>query len=415
MVSISTATAPPVRTARSEAEQIDSLISQLVRSHNVDPATVRVAKAPLRICPLGAHIDHQLGRVTGITIDQSLLLAFAPSTNGAVHIESANFNTPVSFQLGDVPPYKARDWGNYIRGAVLALQNQGHPLEHGMVGVIGGEMPIGGLSSSAAVTIAYLLALAAVNQLNVPPEDNVGLVRYTENTYIGLKNGILDQSVILFSEHNHLTLIDCETFNIEQVPTRMNPNKFEALVVYSGVTHVLVGTDYNSRVAECQDATRELLTLAGQPVPDNPRLRHVNPDTFAAEGHRLPENLQRRATHYFGEMQRVSDGVSAWQNGDLQQLGQLINESGESSIKHYECGSPQLITLYEILRDTPGVYGTRFSGAGFRGCCIALIDPAARESIAEAVHSHYPVAHPAEADKYSIHFCQPDGRAGLLT
>ena len=311
MVSISTATAPPVLAARSEAEQIDSLIAQLTRNHNVDPATVRVAKAPLRICPLGAHIDHQLGRVTGITINQALLLAFAPSTNGAVHIESANFNTPVSFNLGNVPPYKPRDWGNYIRGAVLALQQQGHQLEHGLVGVIGGEMPIGGLSSSAAVTIAYLLALAAVNQLNVPPEDNVGLVRYTENKYIGLKNGILDQSVILFSEHNHLTLIDCETFDISQVPTNLNPNDFEVLVVYSGVTHVLVGTDYNSRVAECQAATRELLTLAKQPIPDNPRLRHVSPDIFATEGHRLPENLQRRATHYFGEMQRVSDGVSA--------------------------------------------------------------------------------------------------------
>ena len=104
----------------------------------------------------------------------------------------------------------------------------------------------------------------------------------------------------------------------------------------------------------------------------------------------------------------------AWQNGDLPQLRRLVSESGESSIKYYECGSPQLITLYEILRNTPGVYGTRFSGAGFRGCCIALINPAARQSIAEAVHRRYPVAHPAEADKYSIHFCQPDGRAGLL-
>ena len=297
MVSSSISTTLPIRTARPEAEQIDTLIAQLTRNHKVDPATVRVAKAPLRICPLGAHIDHQLGRVTGMTINQSLLLAFAPSTNGAVHIESANFNTPVSFQLGNVPPYQPRDWGNYIRGAVLALREQNHQFQHGLVGAIGGDMPIGGLSSSAAVTITYLLALAAVNQLDVPPEDNVGLVRYTENSYIGLNNGILDQSVILFSQHNHLTLIDCETFDISQIPTRLNPNDFEVLVVYSGVTHVLVGTDYNSRVAECQDATKALLILAGQPIPENPRLRHVSPEIFAAEGHRLPENLQRRATH----------------------------------------------------------------------------------------------------------------------
>jgi galactokinase len=93
-------------------------------------------------------------------------------------------------------------------------------------------------------------------------------------------------------------------------------------------------------------------------------------------------------------MQRVSDGLAAWQAGDLPRLGQLITASGESSIQCYESGSPQLITLYEILRDTPGVYGTRFSGAGFRGSCLALIDPAARDSIAEAVHGRYPTLHP---------------------
>jgi galactokinase/galacturonokinase len=98
----------------------------------------------------------------------------------------------------------------------------------------------------------------------------------------------------------------------------------------------------------------------------------------------------------------------------LQQFGQLVTESGESSIQQYQSGSPQLITLYEILRDTPGVYGTRFSGAGFRGCCIALTDPAARQTVAEAVHRRYPAEHPKEADIYSIHFCQPDGCAGLL-
>ena len=413
MFEISTTRKPPVHVARPEAERIEILTRQLTRNHQVDPSAIRVVKAPLRICPLGAHIDHQLGLVTGMTIDQSLLMAFAPTTDGTVHIESEDFNPPVSFNLNNVPPYAARDWGNYIRGAVLALRQQ-HQLKHGLVGVVGGEMPIGGLSSSAAVTITYLLALEAVNGLVMSPKENVDLVRFTENKYIGLNNGILDQSVILFSEHNHLTFIDCETVTVDQVPSPLQHGDFEILTVYSGVTKVLVGTDYNSRVAECQEAAELLLTYADQASVVDPRLRHVDPDIFTAEGHRLPTPLHRRATHYFGEMQRVIDGIQAWQNGNLNRLGQLVSESGESSIKYYECGSPQLITLYEILRDTPGVYGTRFSGAGFRGSCIALIDPAARETVAEAIHRRYPVEHPDEADVYSIHFCQPDGRAGLI-
>jgi galactokinase len=402
----------PVRIARPETEQIDLLVSQLKKRFAVNPADIRVVKAPLRISPLGAHIDHQLGIVTGMTIDQSILMAFVPTDNGTVHLESLNFNTPVSFRLTDVPPYRKGDWGNYIRGAVLALQ-QKQNLEQGLIGVVSGELPIGGLSSSAAVTIAYLLALEAVNRLTVSPTENIPLVRYTENIYIGLNNGILDQSVILSSYRDHLTTIDCLTFDIDHVSTRMT-DPLDILVVYSGVTHVLVGTDYNNRVAECQEATRQLLSYAGEAIPANPRLRHVNPELFHTEGHRLPENLHRRATHFFGEMQRVSDGITAWQAGDLTRFGELVTQSGESSIKYYESGSRQLITLYEILNQTSGVYGTRFSGAGFRGSCIALVDPAARQNIAEAVHKRYPVRHTNEAEIYSIHFCQPDGQATLL-
>lgn len=402
--------APPIRTTRPEAERVSVLIAQLKRHAQVDPAKIGVVRAPLRICPLGAHIDHQLGMVTGMTIDQSILMAFAPTNDSSVYVESHNFEPAVSFSLDHVPAYTPRDWGNYVRGAVLALQ-QTHPLQHGLIGVVDGEMPIGGLSSSAAVTIAYLLAFEAVNHLAESPERNVDLVRFTENQYIGLNNGILDQSVILFSDHDHLTFIDCQTVQVDQIPgLSTNNGKFEILVVYSGLTRVLVGTDYNNRVAECQEAARFLLR---QPDRPDARLRHVNPDIFFADGHNLPANLKRRASHYFGEMQRVQDGLAAWRTGDLSRFGQLMSESGQSSISNYECGSPQLITLYETLRETPGVYGTRFSGAGFRGNCLALIDPAARETIAEAIHRRYPAAHPNEATAYSIHFCQPDGRAHL--
>ena len=407
-----TSTAPPIRRSRPERDRIEALVAQLTRHNSVDPAAVRVVKAPLRICPLGAHIDHQLGPVTGMTIDESILLAFAPATDNTVYIESLNFDHPQSFTLNEVPPYQPRDWGNYVRGAVLALQRD-FPLKRGLVGVIGGNMPIGGLSSSAAVTIAYLLALEAINELEVSPKANISLVRYTENEYIGLNNGILDQSVILFSQANHLTLIDPQTLDINQIPSTLRSNDFEILVVYSGVTYVLVGTDYNNRVAECQQAAQSLLSYVGQDSRPDPRLRHVAPELFAAEGHRLGPLLQRRATHYFGEQQRVASGVEAWQVGDLGRFGALMNQSGESSVKYYECGSPQLITLYEILRETPGVYGARFSGAGFRGNCIALIDPAAGDSIAEAIHRRYPVTHPEVANRYSIHFCQPDGPAEL--
>jgi galactokinase len=408
---------PPIVQPLSEANQCEQLIHRLRQVAKVGDAAIRIVRAPLRICPLGAHIDHQLGIVTGMTIDRSVLLAFVPTDDGTIHLESLNFATPSRFELESVPVYQKRDWANYARGAVLALQEQ-HHLTRGMVGVIGGSMPIGGLSSSAAVTIAYLLALEAINDLTVDAYENVVHCRFTENRYIGLNNGILDQSVILHSAHRHLTRIDCESVTVERIPTALNEDelrvRFGILVVYSGVTHALVGTDYNSRVDQCRRAATALLEHAAQPVPENVRLRHVLPEWFVQYADRLDAPLMRRARHYFGEMARVDEGLGAWQQGDLHTLGRLVNASGASSIQWYECGSPQLISLYEILRETPGVYGTRFSGAGFRGNCIALIDPAQGEAIAEAIHRRYPALHSEVAASYSIHFCYPDGNAGVV-
>src|SRR5690606_7735717 len=95
----------------------------------------------------------------------------------------------------------------------------------------------------------------------------------------------------------------------------------------------------------------------------------------------LPQPLRRRARHYYDEVARVQAGVEAWRRGDLQVFGSLMNQSGRSSIENYECGSLPLASLYEILVDLPGVYGTRFAGGGYRGFCLALVDPAARPEI----------------------------------
>lgn len=407
---------PPVRANPSVADQIDRLVTHL-QAMGASRSEIRIVKAPLRICPLGAHIDHQLGVVTGMTIDQSVMLAFAPSRDGSVHLESLNFPGEAQFDVGSVPPAVHGDWANYVRGAVNSLRER-HAIKRGMVGVVGGVMPIGGLSSSAAVTTAYLLALESLNELVLSPYENVELCRLTENGYIGLNNGILDQSVILFGEMGHLTRIDCEDVAVDSLPSPIagacGMRHYEILAVYSGVTHALTGTDYNNRVKECQAAARLLLEADSRQVPEDVRLRHVPAELFETYGGSLPDRLYRRARHFFGEMERVAAGEEAWRRGDIQAFGRLINESGESSVKWYESGSPQLITLYETLRETPGVYGARFSGAGFRGSCIALVDPAAKKEIAEAVHAVYPVRHPEEASRYSIHFCAPDGNVRLI-
>jgi galactokinase/galacturonokinase len=412
-----------------DQHRIDQITRTLKERWGVNEDDIRIVCSPLRICPLGAHIDHQLGLVTGMTMDRNILLAFAPNREGKVWISSNIFSPPVEFSLDDVPAKVPGDWGNYVRGAVVALQ-QKYDLQYGIYGVIHGDMPIGGLSSSAAVGVAYLLALEQANGLEVPPLENIRLDQYIENVYLGLNNGILDQSIILLSDEKHLTYLDCQSVEVQMIDSPFRQNDFEIVVVHSGISEGLMSTDYNRRVAECQEAAHLMLGWAGYDVPNpstrgrgepvepsgynNLALRLVPAEVYQTYGPRLPEKLGKRATHFFTEMQRVQEGTVAWRKGDLDALGQLIRASGASSINNYECGCEHLITLYEILNACPGVYGARFSGAGFRGCCIGFSNPAHREDIVETIHHRYPQAHPDVADKYGIYFCRPAGKATVL-
>jgi len=178
-------------------------------------------------------------------------------------------------------------------------------------------------------------------------------------------------------------------------------------IFFSGLERSLASSRYNLRVDECRAAAYSLLAFGGIEYDSfgSTVLRDVPQELFDAYGDRLPEPFRRRAVHYFGEMARVQSGVDAWKRGDMDTFGQLCFESGQSSVENYECGCPELIALYEILRSTKGIFGGRFSGAGFKGCCMALIDPAYAEDIRASVTTAYTKAYPALAEKFSITFC----------
>ena len=114
-----------------------------------------VAFCPYRVCPVGAHSDHQLGKITGFAIDKGIHIAYGPKANGVVELASLQFDKRAQWHVRDVPEVKCNDWADYLRGATLKLGER-YPLTYGLSGVIEGSLPIGGLSSSAAVIIAFL-------------------------------------------------------------------------------------------------------------------------------------------------------------------------------------------------------------------------------------------------------------------
>jgi len=114
----------------------------------------------------------------------------------------------------------------------------------------------------------------------------------------------------------------------------------------------------------------------------------------------------KRAEHFYSEQRRVQEGAEAWRRGDIEAYGRLSFESGYSSINSWETGSPELKAIYDIMTRTEGIYGGRFSGAGFKGCCMALIDPAYRESIERQVTEQYLHMFPALEGKYKFVICK---------
>lgn len=392
---------------------IDQLKTEMNRRFGVAPADVRVVQSPYRICPLGAHIDHQLGQVTAMAIDQAVYLAFAPSEDGNTHLQSRTFEGEVSFALADVPDKRDGDWGNFPRGAVRALQQEGHKLTRGITGLTAGRMNEGGLSSSAAIGMAYLLAYEEANDLSLSPADNIRLDQAIENGYLGLKNGILDQSAILLSQKGFLTVIDCASATHELISQSNTMTDFDILIAQSGLREALVSTGYNTRVDECARAARILLNAVGRSDRE-PLLGNIAFEEYDMHKNLLSGASAKRASHFFTESERVRLGIDAWHAGDLDTFGRLIAESGRSSIENYECGSKPLIDLYHILIETDGVYGARFSGAGFRGCCVALVNPQKSSAAIEQIQSAYRAKYPDLSKNAPVFICQPDDGVRIL-
>ena len=380
-------------------------IETFVSIYNREPTDV--AFCPYRICPIGAHSDHQHGKITGLAIDKGVHIAYKPKQNGVVELMSLQFPKRAQWHISAVPEIKENDWADMLRGATIALKKK-YTLHVGLSGVIEGTLPIGGLSSSAAVILAFLSALCKVNNLRPTAQEMILMALSAENDYVGVSCGKLDQSCEVYSKKDHLLYLDTLDDSYELIPTNSAMKPYEILVLFSGLERSLAGSKFNMRVDECRSAAYSLKAYAGIEYGKfrETYLRDVPYEVFAQYKDRLPEGFAKRAEHWYSEFRRVQKGAEAWHRGDLEEFGRLSFESGHSSIYNWETGSPELKELYEIMCRTDGIYGGRFSGAGFKGCCMALVDPDKRDEIIRTVSDSYLKTFPELEGKYSVHVCR---------
>ena len=364
------------------------------------------AFTPYRICPLGAHVDHQLGKITGFAIDKGIHIAYGPKENGVIEIQSLQFDKRAQWHVEATPKTRENDWADHLRGATIALHKR-YPLRRGLCAVVDGELPIGGLSSSAAVIITYLSALCTMNGISLTPQELIAISQEAENKYVGVSCGKLDQSCEVYCRKDHLLYMDMLDDSYELIPAHPDMKPYRIAIFFSGLERSLAGSAFNMRVDECRAAAYALKAFEGMEYGkfDQTQLRDVPYEVFCRHKDKLPETWRRRAEHWYTEFDRVQKGAAAWRRGDIEEFGRLSFESGKSSIYNYETGSPELKKLYEIMTETEGIYGGRFSGAGFKGCCMALIDPAYADSILEKVERDYLSAFPNLKGKYSAYIC----------
>jgi len=365
-----------------------------------------IAFCPYRVCPIGAHSDHNLGKITGFAIDKGINIAYGKKENGVIELTSLDFDKRCQWHVSSVPS-KQSDWADYLRGATIYLKEL-YPLQYGLSGVIEGSLPIGGLSSSAAVIISFLEALCKVNNIVLTKQEMIDVAYKAELFYVGVSVGKLDQSCEVLSKENHLLYLDTKDNSYELIKKPENMKDFDILVFYSGLEHSLVSSKYNMRVDELKAAAYCLMAYGGINYGkfNEAVCRDIPYDVYEKYLDKLPENFALRAKHWFSEFKRVEEGAQAFKNGDIEEYGRLSFESGYSSIHNWQTGAIEQIKLYEIMTNTKGIYGGRFSGAGFKGCCIAIADPNYREEIITNVSKEYLKAFPNMEEKYHAYVCK---------
>lgn len=370
-------------------------------------APMNVAFTPYRICPIGAHVDHQLGKITGFAINKGIHIAYGPKQNGVVEIESLQFSKRAQWHVSSTPDKPEGDWADHLRGATIALDLR-YGLRVGLCAVIDGELPIGGLSSSAAVIITFLSALCKLNNISLTPKELIEISKEAENKYVGVSCGKLDQSCEVYCRKEHLLFLNTKDDTYELIPQNPNMKPYKFAIFFSGIERSLAGSKYNMRVDECKSAAYFLKAFAGIEYGkfNDTYLSDIPREVFEEHKHKLPETFRKRAEHCYSEFDRVERGAEAWRRGDIEEFGKICFESGYSSINYYETGSPELIKLYEIMTKTEGIYGGRFSGAGFKGCCLAIINPDYQESILETVKNEYLKSFPQLEGKFSAYICE---------
>ena len=335
-------------------------------------------RAPARINLIGEHIDYNGGRVLPAAISCYIKALVSKRNDGIISTFSTNTNSGSNISLSNIKYDKAYGWSNYIFGVFQTLKQSGYRIPHGLNILITSEIPLGsGLSSSAALLVLVTYIASEIYNFNISLKSIAKIAQNCENSFLGLKSGIMDEAAIALGLKDKCMLLDCAKFEYEYID--MNLDDYTFVVMKTNVPRSLVSSKYNERVEECEEG----LKLVNQDYNVKNLCELTNNDLARVKILINNDLIYRRVRHVITENERVREFVHALRNKNIQRLGELLNESHQSLKDDYEVTGKYLDSIVEAALDS-GAVGARMTGAGFGGCAIALIKKTSFDSFTKA-------------------------------
>ena len=326
--------------------------------------------APGRVNLIGEHTDYNGGNVFPCAIDKGTYGLVKKRNDRKFRMYSENFADlgVMEFTLDELTNDKKHDWANYPKGVIKMFLEAGQKIDSGFDIFFSGNIPNGaGLSSSASIEMLTAIVLKDLFNLSIDPVEMAQLGKKTENLFIGVNSGIMDQFAVAMGKKDNAILLDCNTLKYDYVPVVL---KDEVIVIANtNKRRGLADSKYNERRAECDEALAELQTKL--PIK---ALGELSIEQFEANKDLIKSPIrQKRAKHAVYENQRTLKAQKELSAGNLAEFGKLMNQSHISLRDDYEVTGVELDTLAALAWEQPGVVGSRMTGAGFGGCTVSIV------------------------------------------
>ena len=344
-----------------------------------------VWSAPGRVNLIGEHTDYNGGLCLPIALPHRTYAAASRRDDGLLRMASAQQDGVVEVALDDVSPEQPGGWGSYVAGVLWALREDGHDVP-GLDVFVDSTVPVGaGLSSSAALECSVGAAVSDLARLGLLEDDEsrarlAQVCIRAENEIAGAPTGGMDQSAALLSDEATALLLDCRSWQTEQVPFDLASAGYALLVTDTHAHHELVDGQYGSRRESCEEAAG----ILGVDL-----LREVPASELDATLEKLPtDELRRRVKHIVTEIDRVEQAVTALRDGDLEEVGRLFDASHVSMRDDYEISCEELDVATGTARQH-GALGARMTGGGFGGSCIAIVRAESVDEVSRAIDAAF--------------------------